>query len=120
MKKEDKYYTYENKFDYTDKEINDLRNQEKEDKKRYKVLDQVGNRLFPNKIFLTFEDAWAYIDEHVKDTEIHQDLFVVDSKEIEKGQSVTPPIFDIVDWDKVNNLTDKEVDIIYDLLKDIK
>jgi len=68
MKKEDKYYTYENKFDYTDKEIEKLRNQEKKDKKRYKI----------------------------KET------------------------FDIVDWDRVNNLTNEEVDIVHDLLKDIK
>ena len=61
-------YTYENKFDYTDKEIKKLRNQEKKDKKRYKI----------------------------KET------------------------FDIVDWDRVNNLTNEEVDIVHDLLKDIK
>ena len=119
MKKEDKYYTYENKYDYSDKQVKKLRNQEKGDKKRYKIVDQVGNRLFPDKIFLTFEDAWAYIDEHIKDTEMHQDLFVVNSKDIEKGQ-ISDNSFDIVDWDKVNNLTDKEVDIVYNLLKDIK
>jgi hypothetical protein len=74
MKKEDKYYTYENKYDYTDKEIEDLRNQEKRDKKRYKI----------------------------------------------KKKQISNNSFDIVDWDRVNNLTDEEVDIVYDLLKDIK
>ena len=74
MKKEDKYYTYENKYDYTDKEIEDLRNQEKRDKKRYKI----------------------------------------------KKKQISNNSFDIVDWDRVNNLTDDEVDIVYDLLKDIK
>jgi hypothetical protein len=74
MKKEDKNYTYENKYDYTDKEIEDLRNQEKRDKKRYKI----------------------------------------------KKKQISNNSFDIVDWDRVNNLTDDEVDIVYDLLKDIK
>ena len=74
MKKEDKYYTYENKYDYTDKEIEKLRNQEKRDKKRYKI----------------------------------------------KKKKISSNSFDIVDWDRVNNLTNEEVNIVHDLLKDIK
>jgi hypothetical protein len=74
MKKEDKNYTYENKYDYTDQEVNDLRDQEKRDKKRYKI----------------------------------------------KKKKISSNSFDIVNWDRVNNLTDEEVDIVYDLLKDIK
>ena len=112
-------YTYENKLDYTDEQVNQLREQEKKDNKRYKIMDMCGNRLFPNKLFRSFEDGWSYIDEHVKDEEQHQDLFVVDSKEKEKGE-ISDNSFDVVDWDRVNNLTNKEVNQVLDLLKDIK
>ena len=86
---------------------------------KYKIMDMFGNRLFPNKVFESFESGWSYIYDHVKDEEEHQDLFVVDLKEKEKGE-ISSNSFDVVDWDRVDNLTDKEVDQVLELLKDIK
>lgn len=86
---------------------------------KYKIIDICGNRLFPNKIFKSFECGWAYIYEHVKNEKEYEELLVVDSKEKERGEILNNP-FDFVDWDRVDNLTNKEVNQLLELLKDIK
>ena len=59
---------------------------------------------------------------------MHQIMLVLKGKEYgvsnqekkDKKRYKIKETFDFVDWDRVNNLTNEEVDIVHDLLKDIK
>ena len=44
---------------------------------KYKIVDWMNNRIFPNKIFKTFEDGWEYIYNKFPNEEDHQEYFVV-------------------------------------------
>jgi len=54
--------------------------------KKYKIVDWMNNRIFPNKVFKTFEDGWEYIYNKFDNEEDHQEYFVVDINEKERGQ----------------------------------
>lgn len=47
---------------------------------KYIIVDWAGNRMFPNEEFDSFEDWWAYIDEHIplkdENDRSHEDVFV--------------------------------------------
>ena len=45
---------------------------------KYKIVDWMNNRIFPDKIFKSFEDGWEYI---YKD---HQEYYVVDVNQKER------------------------------------
>jgi len=47
---------------------------------KYKIVDWMNNRIFPNKIFKTFEDGWEYIYDKFPNEEDHQEYFVVNIK----------------------------------------
>ena len=53
---------------------------------KYKIVDWMNNRIFPNKVFKTFEDGWEYIYNKFDNEEDHQEYFVVDINEKERGQ----------------------------------
>ena len=44
---------------------------------KYKIVDWMSNRIFPNKIFKTFEDGWEYIYDKFPNEEDHQEYYVV-------------------------------------------
>jgi hypothetical protein len=44
---------------------------------KYKIVDWMNNRIFPNKIFKTFEDGWEYIYNKFPNEEDHQEYYVV-------------------------------------------
>jgi len=56
-------------------------------KTKYIIEDWAGNRLFINKVFKSYDDAWSYIYEEVDNSkfdktncdndDVYQDLFVV-------------------------------------------
>jgi len=52
--------------------------------KKYKIVDWMNNRIFPNKIFKSFEDGWEYIYNKFDNQEDHQEYFVVDINEKER------------------------------------
>jgi len=53
---------------------------------KYKIVDWMNNRIFPNKVFKTFEDGWEYIYNKFDNEEDHQEYFVVNVNEKERGQ----------------------------------
>ena len=55
-------------------------------KTQYKIVDWMNNRIFPNKVFKSFEDGWEYIYKKFDNEEDHQEYFVVDINEKERGQ----------------------------------
>jgi len=58
----------------------------KRKKNKYKIVDWMNNRIFPNKVFETFEDGWDYIYKKFDNEEDHQEYFVVNVNEKERGQ----------------------------------
>ena len=44
---------------------------------KYKIVDWMNNRIFPNKIFKNFEDGWKYIYDKFPNEEDHQEYYVV-------------------------------------------
>lgn len=46
----------------------------------YIIKDWADNTLFKGKTFKTFEDAWGFIYETIKDETYYEDLFVEESK----------------------------------------
>ena len=48
----------------------------------YIIIDWAYNQMFNNKTFKTFEDAWGYIYEHVKDEEDYQEYLVITENEL--------------------------------------
>jgi len=52
---------------------------------KYKIVDWMNNRMFPNKVFKTFEDGWEYIYKKFDNEEDYQEYFVVDVNEKERG-----------------------------------
>ena len=55
-------------------------------KTQYKIVDWMNNRIFPNKVFKSFEDEREYIYKKFDNEEDHQEYFVVDVNEKERGQ----------------------------------
>jgi len=53
---------------------------------KYKIVDWMNNRIFPDKIFDDFLDAWDYICQKFPNEEDHQEYYVVDFNEKERGQ----------------------------------
>jgi len=53
---------------------------------KYKIVDWMNNRIFPDKIFNTFEDGWEYIYNKFNNEEDHQEYYVVDFNQKERGQ----------------------------------
>ena len=41
------------------------------------ITDWAGNRIFPNKEFETFEDAWDFIYEEFPDEDDLSDFYVI-------------------------------------------
>ena len=48
----------------------------------YKIIDWIGNEIFPDKKFTTYEDGWEYIYEHIEeefeDDGTYDDYYVVE------------------------------------------
>ena len=53
---------------------------------KFKIVDWMNNRLFPNKVFKTFEDGWSFIYEKFPNEEDLSDYYVVDINQKERGQ----------------------------------
>jgi hypothetical protein len=47
---------------------------------KWKIIDWMGNRMYPNQIFDTFEDGRYFIDCKVVDPEEQQEYYVVEMK----------------------------------------
>ena len=55
---------------------------------KFKIVDWMNNRLFPNKVFKTFEDGWDFIYKKFPNEEDLSDYFVVDINQKERGKSI--------------------------------
>ena len=55
---------------------------------KWKIIDWMGNRIYPDQVFDTFEDGRHFIDCKVADPEEHQEYYVVEMKlaEVEQEQ----------------------------------
>jgi hypothetical protein len=47
---------------------------------KWKIIDWMGNRMYPSQIFDTFEDGRHFIDCKVVDPEEQQEYYVVEMK----------------------------------------
>ena len=47
---------------------------------KWKIIDWMGNRIYPDQVFDTFEDGRHFIDCKVADPEEHQEYYVVEMK----------------------------------------
>jgi len=47
---------------------------------KWKIIDWMGNRMYPNQTFDTFEDGRHFIDCKIVDPEEHQEYYVVEMK----------------------------------------
>ena len=45
---------------------------------KYKIIDWMSNRIFPNKTFDTFEEGWDFLQQKFKDDEDLQEYFIVE------------------------------------------
>jgi len=55
-------------------------------KDKFKIVDWMNNRIFPDKAFTSFEHGWEYIYKKFDNEEDHQEYFVVDINQKERGQ----------------------------------
>ena len=53
---------------------------------KFKIVDWMNNRMFPDKVFNTFEDGWEFIYEKIHNEEDHQEYYVLDEKQKERGE----------------------------------
>ena len=52
---------------------------------QYKIIDWASNRIFPDKIFDTFLDAWDYLLQKFPSDEDLQEFYVVDINHEERN-----------------------------------
>jgi len=55
-------------------------------KDKFKIVDWMNNRIFPDKAFSSFEHGWEYIYSKFDNEEDHQEYYVVDINQKERGQ----------------------------------
>ncbi len=55
-------------------------------KDKFKIVDWMNNRIFPDKAFTSFEHGWEYIYSKFDNEEDHQEYYVVDINQKERGQ----------------------------------
>tara|TARA_R100001440_G_scaffold65666_1_gene86573 strand:- start:329 stop:517 length:189 start_codon:yes stop_codon:yes gene_type:complete len=60
---------------------------------KYKIVDWMNNRLFPNKVFKTFQDGWDYIYIKFPNEEDLSDYYVVNVNQKEKSKSIIRDIY---------------------------
>jgi hypothetical protein len=53
---------------------------------KFKIVDWMNNRMFPDKVFNTFENGWEFIYEKFPNEEDLSDYYVVDVNEKERGE----------------------------------
>jgi hypothetical protein len=53
---------------------------------KFKIVDWMNNRMFPDKVFNTFEDGWEFIYEKIHNEEDCQEYYVVDEKQKDRGE----------------------------------
>ena len=53
----------------------------------YKIVDWMNNRLFPNKVFKTFQDGWDFIYLKFPNKEDLSDYYVVNVNNKERSLS---------------------------------
>ena len=51
---------------------------------KYKIVDWMNNRIFPDKIFKSFEHGWEYIYSKFDNNEDHQEYYVVNVNQKER------------------------------------
>jgi|TARA_R100000482_G_C5013581_1_gene96700 hypothetical protein len=61
-------------------------NKKKGENMKFKIVDWMNNRMFPDKVFNTFEDGWEFIYEKIHNEEDHQEYYVVDEKQKDRGE----------------------------------
>ena len=57
-------------------------------KTKYKIVDWMNNRIFPNKVFKSFDDGWDFIYLKFPNEEDLSDYYVVDVNEKENERGV--------------------------------